>query len=193
MAERRAAFNGRCGYLEQVWRTHEALEQRMDSIHEPYLTCLMSILGVREVQRRFARRPAPPIMETTSKPVLRIPMSFVELTRESDPNDPKMKVIIKREDCVLNSKNPLVSTDMHPLARYPLYQGGCANADWCVKHCLATAVKQKTNKSKSDRKSHLARHPGPVGGCSVTRIAGDTGLAPDSADSVPGPSRTRVE
>jgi hypothetical protein len=49
---------------------------------------------------------------------------------------------------VLNSENPLVSTDMHPLARYPLYKGGCADADWCVKHCLATAVKQTTNKSK---------------------------------------------
>ncbi len=88
MAERRAAFNRRGGYLEQVWGTHEALEQPMDSIHEPYLTCLMSFMGVPEDQRRFARRPAPPIMETTSKPVLRVPMSFVELTRESDPNDP---------------------------------------------------------------------------------------------------------
>ncbi len=96
MAERRFAFNRRAGYLEQVWGTHEALEQPMDSVHEPYLTRLMSLLGVPEDQRRFAL----PIMETTSKPVLRVPMSFVEITRESDPNDPKRKVIIKREDPV---------------------------------------------------------------------------------------------
>ncbi len=99
-------------------------------------------------QRRFARRPAPAIMEITSKPVLRVPINLVELTRESDPNDPKMKIIVKKEDCMLNSENIRVSTHMHPLARYPLYEGGSADADWCVKHCLATTIKQTTNKSK---------------------------------------------
>ena len=148
-AARRAAFNGRGGYLEQVWGTREALGQPMESIHQPYLVRLMSFLGVPEEHMSFESRKTPEVMDTTSEPVLRVPMPFVELTREIDSTDPtKKNKIIKTERCMLNSRDPRVSTHMHPLARYPLYDGGSADADWCVKHCLATAVKQTTKGSK---------------------------------------------
>ncbi len=71
----------------------------METKSQPYLVCLMTFLGMPEKNSRFERsqlrRDSLKIMYTTSKPVLRIPMNFVELTRESDPADIKKKTILK--------------------------------------------------------------------------------------------------
>ncbi len=83
-----------------------------------------------EEHMSFESRKTLEVMDTTSEPVLRVPMPFVELAREIDSTDPtKKKKIVKTERCMLNSRDPRVSTHMHPLARYLLYDGGSADAD----------------------------------------------------------------
>ncbi len=42
----------------------------------------------------------------------------------------------------MNSCGRKVSTERHPLAKYPLIKGGSPDAEWCDKHALNTAVIQ---------------------------------------------------
>jgi hypothetical protein len=146
-AARREAFCGRGGFLEQVWGTREALEQPIESEeYGPILVILMGFLGVSQADQEFETRPAPIPMETET-PVYRVPMKFVELTRERGLAGTAPH-IIERKDSELNNINPKISTKNHPLRKYP-YSGGSADVEWCDKHALSCAVKQTTNSMKA--------------------------------------------
>lgn len=148
-AARRDAFCGRGGYLEQVWGTREALEQPVESAeYGPMLVLLMTFMGVSQEDQTFETRLAPITMDTEA-PVFRVPMNFVCLTRETDTVDKSKKIIISRQASVLNETNPKISTETHPLRKYPMYLGGSADAEWCDKHAMAVAVKMTTNPMKA--------------------------------------------
>jgi acetyl/propionyl-CoA carboxylase alpha subunit len=54
----------------------------------------------------------------------------------------KRKIVKSSQVEKLNSSCRKVSTERHPLAKYPLIKGGSPDADWCDKHALNTAVIQ---------------------------------------------------
>ena len=131
-----------------MWGTREALEQPIESEeYGPILVLLMTFLGVLEEDQVFATRLAPIPMDTEA-PVYRVPMKFVELTRERGLSG-TAKNIIERKCSVLNEISPKISTKKHPLQKYPLYPGGSADVEWCDKHALSCAVKQTTKSKKT--------------------------------------------
>jgi hypothetical protein len=75
-------------------------------------------------------------------------MKFVEVSRQIDPYDKTKKIVIEKTESMLNEGQSRVSTADHPLRKYPLYQDGSADVEWCDKHALSTAVKMTTNRMK---------------------------------------------
>jgi hypothetical protein len=140
---KRDAFIGRGSYIEQIFLTFEALAQAINGIAGEYLLALMTFIGVPKEDQIFTARPSPERMDI-SQPVRRVEMTLVCLEREIDPQDPekKKKIVKGSKEEKLNSCGRKVSTERHPLAKYPLIKGGSPDAEWCDKHALNTAVIQ---------------------------------------------------
>jgi hypothetical protein len=138
---KRDAFIGRGSYIEQIFLTFESVVQVLDGIAGYFVIEIMDFLGVPREDQKFTTRLSPDRMDI-SQPVRRVEMHLVLLKREIDPQDAETKRKIVKSSQVekLNSSCRKVSTERHPLAKYPLIKGGCPDAEWCDKHALNTAV-----------------------------------------------------